>query len=559
MFVSLLKVRNQYWKGICIAVMVGAASIVASPAQTFTTLARFDEYDGYFPTGSLVQGADGNLYGTTQGSNTGTSDGGTIFSIAPGGTLNTLYYFCSDAGCNFEPIAGMTLATDGNFYGTTAEGLTCGAGCNSGAVFRMAPGGTPITLYTFCGQTNCTDGSYPYGGLVQATDGNFYGTTYGGGDNNLGTVFRITPVGTLTTLHSFTEAEAGNPTAALVQGTDGDLYGVTGGLGAGIVFKITLEGTFSTLYTGLQLYSALIQATDGDFYGTSVSGGQNREGTVFKITPHGKFTTLYTFCAKTNCADGYYPFGGLVQATDGNFYGTTREGGNPKKCNTEIGTCGTIFRITPKGKLTTLYDFTAAGGAEPYDSLIQATDGSFYGTAGFGGDLTSIGCTSNGCGAVFGFSLGLAPFIKTLPISGKVGTAVTILGQNLTGTASVTFNGTPAAFTVVSDTEITTTVPVGATTGPVVAGALSSNVVFRVTPMILRFSPRSGPVGTIVAITGQSFTGATSVTFGGVKASFTVNSDTQITATVPTGAKTGKITVTTPGGKATSPRAFTVN
>jgi len=561
---SLSKLRNQYWKGLCIAVMVGSASIVASPAQTFTTLARFDEFDGYFPTGSLVQGTDGKLYGTTEGSNQGSPlSGGTIFSVTPTGNLSTVYSFCTVAGCTWQPDAGMTLGTDGNFYGTTAV-RGCGPSCVGGGVFKMAPGGTQVPLYTFCAQPNCTDGEDPQAGLVQATDGNFYGTTYEGGDNNLGTVFRITPEGTLTTLHSFTEAEAGQPTAALVQGTDGDLYGVTGGSGgSGIIFKITLEGAFSTFYTcsacGFQPYSALIQASDGNFYGTSVSGGQNSQGTVLKITPRGKLTTLYSFCARTNCADGYYPFGGLVQATDGNFYGTTREGGNPRKCNTAIGTCGTIFRITPKGKLTTLYDLTVTGGANPYDSLIQATDGNLYGTTGFGGDITSIGCASSGCGAVFSLSMGLAPFVKTVPISGAVGTGVTILGQSLTGTASVTFNGTPATFTVVSDTEITTTVPVGATTGPVVAGALSSNVVFRVTPMILRFSPPSGPVGTIVTITGESFTGATSVTFGGVKASFTVNSDTQITATVPAGAKTGKITVTTPGGKATSPRAFTVN
>ena len=158
--------------------------------------------------------------------------------------------------------------------------------------------------------------------------------------------------------------------------------------------------------------------------------------------------------------------------------------------------------------------------------------------------------------------MGLGPFVETLPTSGKVGAAVKILGNNLKGSTSVTFNGKAATFKV-SSTEITTTVPSGATTGKVKVttpkGMLTSNVKFRVTPTISSFSPASGPVGTSVVITGESFTGATSVTFGGVKAtSFTVDSHTQITATVPTGAKTGKIGVATPGGTATSTGTFTV-
>jgi uncharacterized repeat protein (TIGR03803 family) len=186
---------------------------------------------------------------------------------------------------------------------------------------------------------------------------------------------------------------------------------------------------------------------------------------------------------------------------------------------------------------------------------VQATNGNFYGTTSAGG--------ANNDGTVFSLSVGLGPFVETLPTSGMVGTAVIILGNNLTGATSVTFNGTPAKFTVVSSsTEIKTTVPSGATTGKVkvttASGTLTSNQTFRVTPQIKSFSPSSGPVTTPVVITGVSLTQTTKVTFGGKAGAFTVNSDTQVTATVPAGAKTGRITITTPGGTATSATSFTV-
>jgi uncharacterized repeat protein (TIGR03803 family) len=281
-------------------------------------------------------------------------------------------------------------------------------------------------------------------------------------------------------------------------------------------------------------------------------------GTVFEITTEGKLTPLYSFCSQTGCADGASPNGGLVQATNGNFYGTTSQGGANvvPACTTfeEFG-CGTVFEITPGPKLTTLLRFDYTDGRGP-NGLIQATNGNFYGATGGGG--------AKGDGTVFSLSVGLGPFIETRLTAGKVGAPVTILGNNLTHATSVTFNGTAATFTVVSSTEIKTNVPVGATTGKVKVktpgGTLISNVPFRVTPSIASFSPRHGPVGTSVTISGESLTQATSVTFGGVAATnFTVNSDTQITAVVPQGAKSGRIGVTTPGGTATSAFIFFVN
>lgn len=207
-------------------------------------------------------------------------------------------------------------------------------------------------------------------------------------------------------------------------------------------------------------------------------GGANGEGTIFKITPSGSLTTLYNFCAQSPCPDGSVPFGALIRATDGNLYGTTHEGGANKS--------GTIFKITPSGTLTTLHCFTGGDGASPSAALIQATDGDFYGTTAHGG---SFNCptTSAGCGTVFRLSMGLAPFVKTLFVSGEVGVHVTILGTNLTGTSGVTFNGTAAAFTVnAAGSAFFTTVPFGATTGAVQVttpgGRLLSNVAFRVVP-----------------------------------------------------------------------------
>jgi uncharacterized repeat protein (TIGR03803 family) len=222
----------------------------------------------------------------------------------------------------------------------------------------------------------------------------------------------------------------------------------------------------------------LVQGLDGNFYGTTSKGGTDSSGTVFKITPSGTLTTLYSFCAQTNCTDGAGPLGGAVQATNGSFYGTTAQGGSSINCN---GGCGTVFEITQTGTLTTLHSFAGTDGSIPEEGVVQATNGNFYGTTAFGG--SSDNCFE-GCGTVFGLSVGLGSFVETLPTSGKVGAKVIILGNNLTGTTSVTFNGTAATFTVVKSTEIITTVPTGATTGTVKVTTprktLKSNVTFRV-------------------------------------------------------------------------------
>jgi uncharacterized repeat protein (TIGR03803 family) len=548
----------------CALFLLCAATAIASPAQTFTTLVSFDRTDGAAPQfGPLVQGRDGNFYGTTSADGANATNVGTVFKITPSGTLTTLYNFCAQTNCTdgANPYAGLVLGTDGNFYGTTYAG---GAnGTNVGTVFKITPSGTLTTLHSF----DYTDGANPYAGLVQATDGNFYGTTSGGGANGLGTVFKITPGGTLRTLYSFAfGADGYSPEAGLVQATDGNFYGTTfyggNGGGNGTVFKITPGGTVTALhgfggFDGDSPAAGLVQATNGNFYGTTSYAGANclnefECGTVFKITPSGTLTTLYTFCSQTNCTDGYNPLAALVQATDGNFYGTTAYGGDPT-CFAPYG-CGTVFKITPTDTLTTPHSFNGTDGSAPIAGLMQATNGNLYGTTSGGG--------ANGVGTVFTLSVGLGPFVEALTYSGKVGKTIEFLGQGFTSTTTVSFNGHFASRTVVSGTYLTATVPSGATTGFVTVttsgGTLKSNKIFRVIPQITSFSPTSGPVGTVVTIKGVSLSQTTTVTFGGVKAIFTKVNDTTVTATVPSGAKTGKIGVTTLGGTATSAATFTI-
>jgi len=182
--------------------------------------------------------------------------------------------------------------------------------------------------------------------------------------------------------------------------------------------------------------------------------------------------------------------GALVQGTDGNFYGATQNGGNPGCVNYDLGRrgCGTLFRITPSGKLTTLlYKFChvtgCPDGALPYGGLFQATDGNFYGTTYGGG---AADCSGFACGTAYRLSVGLGPFVSLQRPYGKVGQSVGILGQGLTGTTSVSFKGTPASFTVISDTYIRARVPTGATTGTISVttpgGTLNSNMAFLVLP-----------------------------------------------------------------------------
>lgn len=488
-------------------------SAIAVAAQSFDTLALFDGANGANPIAPLVQGANGNFYGTASqgGRNLCSPDSGcgTLFEVTPTGSLTSLYDFCSQAGCvdGLEPAAGLVQGTDGNFYGTTAGGGTatasiCEINSGCGTVFRITPTGGLTTLYSFCTQANCTDGWRPLGGLIRGSDGNLYGTTaYGGTSNNptdcpfsgCGTVFRITPTGRLTTLYAFCSAatcpDGMSPRAGLTQATDGNLYGTTAGpipKFNSTIFQLTPRGTLTTLYKfctqeycpdGRYANSTLVQGIDGNFYGTTAEGGDEGCqytrgcGTVFKITPAGSLTTLHVF--EEQPGNDALP-NGLVQATDGNLYGTTWGTGFDY---------GGLFEITPAGQFNMLYSFCekpCINGSHPSAGLVQGTNGTFYGT-------TYFGYRDGGYGTVFNFSAGLGPFVQTNPAAARVGGTIGILGNNLTGATNVTLNGTMATtFTVVRDTLIKATVPVGATTGYVTVttpgGTLVSNVPFQVIP-----------------------------------------------------------------------------
>jgi uncharacterized repeat protein (TIGR03803 family) len=483
------------WNKACAVFVLCAASAIAARAQTFRTLVNFDGKDGDNPElMSLVQGTDGNLYGMTVGGGNRPCSPqnygcGTIFRITPQGNLTTLYRFCSLTGCTDGsfPSAPLVLATDGSFYGTTNGGgnMTCNSNYGCGTVFKITPRGVLITLYTF----DYVSGSSSNGGLIQAVGGDFYGTTGRGGTDGYGTVFKITAAGALTTLHNFTGSDGAYPYGDLVQGTDGNFYGTTEGfpLSYGTIFKITPSGEIRTLplnlTDGIYPCAGLIQALDGNLYGTTYAGGADNCdggcGTIFKVTPEGSLTVLYSFCAQPDCADGYQLQAPLVQATDGNFYGTTRQGANP---NCYEG-CGTVFQITPAGVLTTLHSFDGTDGSSSLDGLLQATNGIFYGATSLGGNF----CTPEYCGGtIYSLDMGLGPFVTFISTAGKVGQTGGILGQGFTGTTNVSLNGTPESFTVVSDTYLRATVPVGATTGYVTvttpSGTLTSNVPFHVIP-----------------------------------------------------------------------------
>jgi uncharacterized repeat protein (TIGR03803 family) len=437
--------------------------------QTFTTIFSFNGIDGKSPYAGLIQGTDGNLYGTTAAG--GANYFGSVFKITPDGAFTTLYNFCSQPGCldGELPQAGLIQAYNGDLYGTTNSGGASGAG----TIFKITRGGALTTLYSF----NGTDAGYPTAGLVQAAHGDLYGTTTQGGPYLYdGTIFQITPSGAFTLLHTFSGTDGNYPSAALVRGADGDLYGTTqeGGAstGTGTIFKITPNGTLTTLHIfngtdGEDPGAPLIQAGDGNFYGVTQFDTGAGHGTIFKITPGGVFTALHTLDGK----DGGVSTAALVQGTDGDLYGTTQTYG-------ALG-YGTIFKITLNGVFTTVHTFSGgAGGALPVAGLIQDTNGDFYGTTVEGGDNGVPGS-----GAIFRFSEGVRPFVEIQPALGKAGEIVRIVGTDLAGATAVTFDGTSAIFAAISGHEILAQVPAGASSGNIqvvtAAGTILSKVPFR--------------------------------------------------------------------------------
>ena len=448
----------------CFLMLVSSAGAQVTLLYNFGTHAGDPAHPNY--PGSVVQGRDGSLYSTSNDG--GTDNAGTVFKITPAGQVSVLYSFDGVTGA--LPSSGLTLGTDGNFYGTTFEN----GPSNYGTVFKISSSGKLTVLHAF----DESDGAFPWGAPVEGTDGAFYGTTEHGGSADCGTVYRVTAGGSFKTLYNFDGTHGCQPLAPLVLGNDGNFYGttlvLTGGNNPnlGAIFKVTPAGAITLLHSfdgthGAGPYAPLIQASDGNFYGTTVNGGNN-EGVVFRISPAGVFTDLHDFDLSQ---DGGEPFSALVQGTNGVLYGTTAYGG--------AFNVGTIYSIPlGSGSLNAVYSFDVTSGTAPGAGLTQHTNGSFYGDSAWGG--------SDDLGTLYSFSHGLSPFVRLVTTSAKVGKTVQILGQGFTGTTAVSFHGKASTFHVVSNTYLTALVPNGATSGFVTVATpgriLKSNQVFRVIP-----------------------------------------------------------------------------
>jgi uncharacterized repeat protein (TIGR03803 family) len=361
------------------------------PSGHFVRLHSFAVSDGFIPVASLIQGSDGNFYGTTQAG--GTSFNGTVFKVDRRGNVTTLHNFAGAPSDGSGPSAALKQGSDGSFYGDTAYGGASG----NGTIFKMDVLGNLSTLYSF-------KSGAPYAGLTQGSDGNFYGTTPFGGRSDQGTVFKITPSGHLTILHVFKgqPSDGSNPLASVVEARDGNFYGTTydgGSSGLGAIFRLTPSGkTFSVLHSlrgaGTYPTSPLTQAGDGNLYGVTGAGGPRNDGTIFKIDRSAHVTTLHSFSG----SDGRFipgefdDDGTLIEGSDGNLYGNTWAGGSKDK--------GTLFKLDLSGTLTSLYSFTGCnndaelcggdskGGANPDGGLIEDGEGNFYGTTDRGGVTT---------------------------------------------------------------------------------------------------------------------------------------------------------------------------
>jgi uncharacterized repeat protein (TIGR03803 family) len=549
----------NYWPQV--AIIVAAVFLLASAATAQYTPVGLYQYpntdnntSGITNDSFLAQGPDGALYDADWSN--GNYNSGSVYTISLTGDFALLYSFCAEGGSclatGSNPEGGVTLGSDGNFYGTTYGG---GAN-NYGTVFKITPAGKLTTLYSFVGAY--ADGNNPTYPVFQASNGDFYGVASSGGEYDNGTFFKITSSGSYTNLASFHCSVDGCTPNLPVQGTDGNFYGTTHNGGpnsgcCGTVYKSTAAGNITVLYTfpggeGSPV-GQLVEGSDGNFWGVTNGVPFISAGELFKVSPSGDFTVVHTF---SGVGDAGVPVSGLIDGSDGNLYGVTNAGGSAN--------VGAIYNVNPStGDETVLYSFCSTpscpGGYGPGPVLLQDTNGTFYGnTEG----------SSDGGSWFFSFDTGLGPFVRTLTQSGEVGAIVTFLGQGFTGATAVEFGGVEAQFKVVSGTELEAAVPAAGATGPVSVvtpgGKLTALRNFKVLPKITTFSPPSGPVGTQVTINGSGFTQVEGVGFGDSVPATNVKvvSDIEVTADVPAGAETGPVGVKTKGGTGISTQVFTV-
>ncbi len=549
--------------------LVSAA--VPAQAQTPTVIYNFPAYNGdtCLPEGVLVQGRDGNMYGTGGCAPGGVNVFGGVYKISPTGVESVIAGFPTGwAGCN----SGLTVGSDGNFYGTCQSGNST----NFGAIYRVTPSGVFTDLHDF---TNVTGDAFPEQPPIQASDGNFYGTTGTPELGVCGTVYQLTAAGKYKTLHTFSGNDCHS--SILFQASDGNLYGTLSscsiaGTNQGCVYKISTSGVFKEIYgfsqgtTGSNPCTGVIQGKDGKLYGATNQGGANGTGDIYKLTTAGgSHTVLHDFNNPTDAScvnneNANTVLLNLTQVTDGSFYGV-----NPAYGPSGSGG-GSIYKLTSANVFSAfLFPFPVVKGNSPAGTLIQNTNGLVYGTTPSGG--TNSFCTpSSQCyGTFFSVATGDAAFVNLEPTqkTGFVGASVGIFGQGFSSASVVKFGGVAATLVTLSGTTyITAVVLAGAHTGPVTvttgATTLTSPQTYKVKPKITSVTPTSGHVGQLVTINGTGLGQTSAVKFGAVKATtVTVVSDSKVTAVVPSGLAAGAVTisVTTPGGVANSATKFTVN
>lgn len=519
----------------------------------YTELHNFNNHvEGSNPNNPalLAQGLDGSLYGTLQVN----GFDGSVFSCAPDGTVADLYNFLGKPDGN-NPQSGLSLGFDGNFFGTTVRGGTS----DSGTVFKYR-NGVETVLYSF---TNTADGAFPWAPPIQAPDGNIYGATFNG--VSPGRAYQINPT---TGAFKVIAVLPSQTVAPFILGTDGNLYGTTqvgGAFNRGTVFRLSTKGvlkiihSFSTSGTdGTGPLGPVLQAADGKLYGTTSAGGTFGLGTVFVMsTSGGGYKVLHNFQNSGGVLEGSNPTAGVVQGSDGFLYSVAVLGG--------ANSLGTLFRVNTTGtNFQKLWDFTnligGQSGDTPRSTPTLHTNGIIYGTTSHGGSQAP------GYGVLYSYNANLKPFASLVVItSGHVGDAIGILGQGFLSATGVSFGNGAGHIIPISDTAAAVFPDPGAMTGPIKVhiptGDLTTPQTFKVLPSISDFNPKSGPVGTVITITGMSLKQTTSVKIGNVTLGpgvFNVISDTQVTATVPQTVSPAKVSLKTKGGSAIARGSFTI-
>ncbi len=485
-----------------VAMLVLALPGVAS-AASFTVLHSFGGPEGETPAAPLVQGADGFFYGVAAHGGDFTVlppyGIGTAFRLDASGNVKTLHVFRGPEGALPN---SLIQGRDGSFYGTATRGGQTAISSlqpGYGTIFRMDAAGAVTVLHVF--PANDT-GVFP-NPIVQGADGALYGTVSGGVGqlgHSPGFVYRLDPVtGDFRHLHDFVISDGENPTGPLFQARDGFFYGTTnegGPWNSGVVYKVDVLGNFAVLHAlspffpgeGSEPKGGVIQASDGFFYGTTELGGYG--GEIFRLDAAGNFTVVHRFDAYAS--DGWRPVSGLIEGRDGFLYGTAPVGGQPV-----TGTrYGVVYRLDTSGTVSVLHTFTGPDGLRPLAALVQGADGGLYGSTVVGG--------ASGLGVLFRVDNAAPTQLPTLTglalrpssvVGGQTSTVtVTLSGPAPSGNAIVALSSSNSA---VVSVPATVTVPAGATSA---AFAASTKQVKRTRTVTIKASYNGGSVSALLTV-----------------------------------------------------------